>query len=70
MVSRQLMDYLESSGLLPKLQSTYCAYHSVETAVLTDILWELIVGKLAVLVLLDFTAAFDMVDHSILLCWL
>lgn len=69
-VSKQLTDHLAVFGLLPELQSAYRAFHSTETAVLkitSDILRELDQGKVALLVLLDLTAAFDTVDHSILL---
>jgi len=69
-VAKQLLEYLTSSSLLPDLQSAYRAYHSTETAVLkvlSDILLAVDKGDLAVLTLLDLSAAFDMVDHSILL---
>ena len=56
--------------LLPELQSVYRAYHSTETAVLrviSDILEALDRGDLAALTLLDLSAAFDTVDHTILI---
>ena len=52
------------------LQSAYRTNHSTKTAVLkvvSDILLALDSGDLAVLVLLDLSAAFDSVDHAILL---
>ena len=57
---------------LPDRQSAYRSHHSTETAVLrvladTDILLALDAGNLAVLTLLDLLAAFDSVDHDILL---
>ena len=70
LVAKQLVDYLTVSELLPKLQSAYSAHHSTETAVvkvLSDILQALDSGSLAVLTLLDLSAAFDTVDHAILL---
>ena len=70
LVAKQLVGYLTASGLLPRLQSAYRAHHSTETAVLkvmTDILQALDTGNLAVLMLLDLSAAFDMVDHATLL---
>ena len=53
------------------LQSAYCINHLAETAllkVLADILWVADSGDLAVLALLDFSAAFDTVnvDHETL----
>src|SRR5664279_1445573 len=69
-ISKQLATYLKDNNLLPDLQSAYRANHSTETAVLkvvSDILMALDVGGLAVLVLLDLSAAFDSVDHTILL---
>ena len=70
LVARQLLDYLNSTGLLPQLQSAYRAHHSTETAVtkvLADILMALDGGDLTMLTLLDLSAAFDTVDHEILL---
>jgi len=70
LVSKQLVTYLKDNGLLPKLQSGFHAYHSTETAVLKvvgDILHALDTGNIALLTLLDLSAAFDSVDHSILL---
>ena len=70
LVARQLVDYLSAADLLPELQSAYRAHHSVETAVLKvlgDMLQALDTGDVAVLALLDLSAAFDTVDHAILL---
>lgn len=70
MVAKQLLKYLTAHRLLPDLQSAYRAYHSTETAVLkvlADILLAVDKGDLAVLTLLDLSAAFDTVDHGILL---
>ena len=66
----QLRAYLDLFDLLPPLQSSYRSNHSTETAVLkvtSDILQEMDRGKLTVLVLLDLSAAFDTVDHHVLL---
>ena len=52
------------------LQSAYRQYHSTETALLsiTNELFEAVDAKKAnVLVALDLSAAFDMIDHSVLL---
>ena len=70
LVSKQLVTYLKDNGLLPDRQSAYRAHHSTETAVLkvlADILLALDSGNLAVLTLLDLSAAFDSVDHETLL---
>ena len=70
LVARQLLNYLTAANLLPELQSAYGADHSNETAVLKvlgDILRALDSGDLALLTLLDLSAAFDTVDHAVLL---
>ena len=69
-VSKQLVKYLTDNHLLPDRQSAYRRFHSTETAVLrvlTDILSALDSGDLAMLTLLDLSAAFDSVDHDTLL---
>ena len=61
---------LPSYGLLPDLQSAYIPHRSTETAIfriLSDILLALDSGNIAVLSLLDLSAAFDTVDHETLL---
>jgi len=70
LVAKQLLDYLNTNHLMPDRQSAYRKFHSTETAiakVLSDILTALDSGNLAVLALLDLSAAFDTVDHNILL---
>ena len=70
LVARQLMEYLRSNDLLPTFQSAYRPFHSTETAVLrvlSDILKAVDSGDVAGLVLLDLSAAFDTVDHDILI---
>ena len=70
MVARQLVPYLNDNNLLPSLQSGFRASHSTETAILhvfSDILSAVDRGEFAALVLLDLSAAFDTVDHQILL---
>jgi len=67
---RQLMTYLTDADLLPPLQSGFRTDHSTESAtlcVLSDILLAVDRGDFAALVLLDLLAAFDTVDHDILL---
>ena len=68
-VAKQLTDYLQSADLLPRLQSGFRPGHSTGTAtlrVLSDILTAVDGGDIAALVLLDLSAAFDTVDHTIL----
>ena len=70
LVAKQLIDYLSTAHLLPDLQSAYRAHHSTETAVvkvLSDILRALDNGNLVMLTMLDLSAAFDTVDHAVLL---
>ena len=70
LVCRQLVSFLEKNGLIPSLQSTYRRGHSTETAVLkilSDILLAADRGEVTLLGLLDLSAAFDTVDHEILL---
>ena len=70
MVYQQLIAYLENHNMLPKHQSGFRAHHSTETAVLkviSDILGAADQGYVALLGLLDMSAAFDTVDHDILL---
>ena len=62
-IFRQLVVYLDSNNLVPKYQSGFRKHHSTESAtlrVLSDI-------YSALLALLDVSAAFDTVDHDILM---
>ena len=64
-----LSSHLSSHNLMSKLQSAYRKFHSSETALLcvqNDILASLDAGHSAALLLLDLSAAFDTIDHSIL----
>ena len=70
-VSQQINSHLTENHLLEPLQSAYKAKHSTETAliaVFNDILCELDRPDTGVLLgLLDMSAAFDTVNHTILL---
>ena len=70
LVLNRVMSYLNNSNLLPTHQSAYRRRHSTETAVTkvySDILGAANDGKLSLLILLNLSAASDLVDHSILL---
>ena len=69
-VFNQTHDHLTAHKLYPKAQSSYRQYHSTETALLrvkNDILMNMNKQHVTLLVLLDLSAAFDTVDHTILL---
>ncbi len=69
-VATQLQGYLTENSLLEPLQSAYREHHSTETAltyVLSDILMSLDQKKSVFPVLLDLSAAFDTVDHGLLI---
>ena len=72
-IAAQLLEHMKNNDILDKLQSAYKHGHSTETALLrvhNDIVNIVDQGKCAFLVLLDLSAAFDTVDHSILLSFL
>lgn len=69
-VANRLEEHLESNSLHDDLQSAYRACHSTETALLRvhhDITLALDNNSCAVLVMLDLSAAFDVIDHPILM---
>ena len=69
-VSQQLHHYLAYNDLLPRYQSAYRRHHSTETAmlrVLSDVLTAADNQQVTLLGLLDLSAAFDCVDHQLLL---
>ena len=66
----QLVPYLEEVGVVPCSQSAYRKLHSTETAlckIYNDLVNNTCSGKASLLVLLDLSAAFDTVDHQLLL---
>ncbi|PIK38386.1 putative RNA-directed DNA polymerase from mobile element jockey-like [Apostichopus japonicus] len=69
-VARRLDQYMDDNELQEKYQSAYTKLHSTETALIkvhSDIMHNIDDGKAVALVLLDLSAAFDTIDHSILL---
>ena len=70
LVCHQLVAFLAANGLLPKLQSAYRKHHSMENAVpkvISDALLAADRGEVTLLCLLDLSAAFDTIDHDILI---
>ena len=69
LVLSQVSSYLNSHNLYNTCQSAYRPGHSTETALLkvvNDQFLSLNKGNMSVLALLDFSSAFDTIDHTIL----
>jgi exonuclease III len=69
-VAAQLTHYLDKNGLLPTYQSGFRKGHSTETLLvrlLSDIYGAIDQSQVTLLALFDVSAAFDTVDHAILL---
>ena len=66
----QLLDHCNTNDLLADFQSAYHQYYSTETSLINitnDILWGMENQEVTMMLILDLSAAFDTVDHSILL---
>ena len=69
LVLSQVSSYLKSHNLYNTCQSAYRPGHSTETAhlkVVNDLFLSFTKGNISVLALLDFSSAFDTIDHPIL----
>ena len=69
-ISRRPDEHLINNSLFDPLQSAYRDKHFTETALIkvqNDILTALDAGSSAILLMLDLSAAFDTIDHDILL---
>ena len=69
-VFHQIHEHMVDTNLYPNAQSAYRVHHSTETALLkvkNDILLNMNKQHVTLLVLLDLIAAFDTVEHNILL---
>ena len=70
LVCKELVAYLKANNLLPRYQSAYRRHHSTETAVLkiiSDANYAAEQDEVTLFGMLDMSAAFDTVDHDILL---
>jgi len=69
-VQTKLQRFLDDHNMMPTHQSAYRKFHSTETALLqlyNNLLVATDRGQVSGLCLLDLTAAFDTVDHELLL---
>ncbi len=72
-VASRLLDHMTMNNLMDPMQSAYRKGHSTETALLrvhNDIVSAVDKGMGVCLILLDLSAAFDTVDHTILITFL
>ena len=66
----QITEHIDNNGLFPALQSGYRKNHSCETAVVriySDLLMAIDKQSHAILVLIDLSAAFDTINHTLLI---
>ena len=69
-VAKQITSYMSTNWLDETMQSAYRTNHSTETALIrihNDILWALDRNEAVLFISLDLSAAFDTIDHKILL---
>ena len=66
----QFTEHCNKNSLLPEYQSVYMKNHSCETSLVklvNDILWGMENQPVTAVVILDLSAAFNTVDHDLLL---
>lgn len=69
LMCRQIQEYISANGLLSPMQSGFRSFHSCTTAalkILDDLRLEYDEGHISYMCLLDFSKAFDSVDHKLL----
>ena len=69
-VASRIQSHLSSNSLSSSFQSAYRIFHSTETTLLkihNNLILAMDRGEVTSLILLDLSAAFDTVDHSVLL---
>ena len=69
-VAARLLQHVQENGMQERMQSAYRAHHSTETALVrvsNDLLCAIHQRKAVILILLNLSAAFDAIDHDILL---
>ena len=67
---KQFIGYCNANDLIPQYELAYRANHSCETLLLrllNDVLWNMESSKATILTAMDLSAAFDTVNHDILL---
>ena len=67
---KQLLGYCENQDFLSDFQSAYHKHYSTETSLIkltNDILWSMEKQQMTAIAILDLSAAFNTVDHEILL---
>ena len=67
---RQLISHCNTNSFIPKFQPAYRGNYSMETSLIimcNDILWSTEKQQITMMVIFDLSAAFDTVDHDILL---
>ena len=70
LVARRINEFLATHALLDKFQTAYRMFHSTESALLrvqNDILSAMDNSNMVALVMLDLSAAFDTIDHAVLI---